>query len=102
MRDPVRISLVTEMSGHEAKVRFEQDGAELTAVEIVRRGRYPMIVPLYRVLLGLGIVVSSYHARPSGAKLAERMVLQRRDGGAIDARLSEETKAAILPVVLRA
>jgi hypothetical protein len=52
------------------------------------------------VLFGLGIVVASYQARPSGAALAERLVLQRRDGGAIDARLSEATKAAILPVVL--
>ena len=34
------------------------------------------------------------------AALAERLVLQRRDGSAIDAHLAEETKAAILPVVL--
>jgi len=101
MLDPVRISFSTEMSQKEANVRFEQRGSELTAVEIVRSGRSPMIVQLYQVLLGLGIVVSSYHARPNGSALAERMVLQRRDGGAIDARLSEQTKAAILPVILQ-
>jgi hypothetical protein len=88
------------MASSETTVRFEEDGAELTAVEIVRSGRRPVIVPLYKVLLGLGIVVSTYQVRPSGAAIAERVVLQRRDGQAIDARLSEETKAAILPVVL--
>jgi hypothetical protein len=84
----------------EANVRFEEEGAALTAIEIVGSVRRPVIVPLLRVLFGLGIVVASYQARPSGAALAERLVLQRRDGGAIDARLSEATKAAILPVVL--
>jgi hypothetical protein len=83
-----------------ANVRFEEEGATLTAVEIVSSIRRPVIVPLLRALLGLGIVVASYQARPNGGALAERLVLQRRDGGAIDARLSEETKAAILPVVL--
>ncbi|HEX6272867.1 MAG TPA: hypothetical protein VFZ53_07505 [Polyangiaceae bacterium] len=88
------------MATPETTVRFEEDGAKLTAVEIVRSGRHPVIVPLYKVLLGLGIVVSTYQVRPSGGSIAERVVLQRRDGQAIDARLSEETKAAILPVVL--
>ena len=84
----------------EANVRFEQQGSELTAVEIVRSSRSPAVVPLYRVLLGLGIVIASYQARPSGSSLAERMVLQRRDGGAINALLTAQTKAAILPVLL--
>jgi hypothetical protein len=88
------------MASPETTVRFEEDGAKLTAVEIVRSGRRPVILPLYKVLLGLGIVVSTYQVRPSGASLAERVVLQRRDGQALDAHLSEETKAAILPVVL--
>ena len=88
------------MATPETTVRFEEDGAKLTAVEIVRSGRHPVIVPLYKVLLGLGIVVSTYHVRPNGKALAERVVLQRRDGQAIDAGLSEQTKAAILPVVL--
>jgi hypothetical protein len=84
----------------DAEIRFEEQGSELTAVEIVRSGRRPLIVPLYRVLLGLGIVVSTYQVRPNGGSLAERMVLQRRDGSTLGAELSEETKAAILPVVL--
>lgn len=94
--------LGTEMARLETTVRFEEDGAKLTAVEIVRSSRHPVIVPLYRVLLGLGIVVSTYQVRPNGKALAERVVLQRRDGQAIDAGLSEQTKAAILPVVLAA
>jgi len=88
------------MAPGETTVRFVEDGAKLTAVEIVRDGKRPVIVPLLRALLGLGIVVSTYQARPSGGALAERMVLQRRDGQAIDAGLSEQTKAAILPVVM--
>ena len=89
----------TEMAAPETTVRFEEDGAKLTAVEIVRSGRHPVIVPLYRALLGLGIVVSTYQVRPSATALAERMVLQRSDGQALDASLSEQTKAAILPVL---
>ena len=96
----MHISLGTKMSRKEAEVRFEEQGAELTAVEIVRSGRRPSIVSLYPVLLGLGIVVSTYQARPNATSLAERLVLQRRDGGALGARLSAQTKAAILPVVL--
>jgi hypothetical protein len=84
----------------DAEIRFEERGSELTAVEVVRTARRPVIVPLYRVLLGLGIVVSSYHARPNGTSLTERMVLQRRNGSTLGAELSEQTKAAILPVVL--
>ena len=83
-----------------AEIRFEELDSELTAVEVVRSARRPVIVPLYRVLLGLGIVVSTYQARPNGASLTERMVLQRRDGSSLGAALSEETKAAILPVLL--
>jgi hypothetical protein len=88
------------MPAIETTVRFEEDGAKLTAVEIVRSSRRPVIVPLFRALLGLGIVVATYQVRPSGSALAERVVLQRRDGQAIDASLSEQTKAAILPVIL--
>jgi hypothetical protein len=90
------------MSQTEAEVRFEEQGSELTAIEIVRSGRRPVIVQLYRVLLGLGIVVSSYQARPGASSLAERMVLQREEGGALGVELSERTKAAVLPVVLEA
>lgn len=90
----------TKVMRPEAEIRFEERGTELTAVEVVRSVRRPVIVPLYRVLLGLGIVVSSYQARPNGTSLTERMVLQRRDGSELGAELSQETKAAILPVVL--
>ena len=50
----------------EVKVHFEQEGGELTAVEIGRNSRSPVIVSLHRALFALGIVVSSYQARPVG------------------------------------
>ncbi len=81
-------------------VSFEQEGSKLTAVEIKRNSRSPVIVSLHRALLALGIVVSSYQARPSPNGLIERMVLSRRDGGAIQGSLSDATRAAILPLVV--
>lgn len=84
------------------KVSFEQDGQELTAVEIKRNSRSPVIVSLHRALLALGIVVSSYQVRPGPNGLVERMVLSRRDGGAIQGSLSDATRAAILPIVVSA
>jgi hypothetical protein len=96
----MHISHSTKVFRSEANVRFEEESGTLAAVEIIGSVRRPVIVPLLRMLFGLGIVVSSYQARPSGSALAERLVLQRRDGGAIDARLSEQAKAAILPVVV--
>ena len=86
----------------EIKVHFEQQGSELTAVEIGRNNRSPVIVALHRSLFALGIVVSSYQAR-LGAQggLVERMTLTRRDGGAIQGQLNAATRAAILPIALR-
>jgi hypothetical protein len=81
-----------------AKVRFEQAGSQLTAVEIVRDRRSPVIASLYGALLALGIVVSSYQARAKATQLAERIVLERQDGGSIDGPLTEATKATILPI----
>jgi hypothetical protein len=98
--DPMPICLFTKMDRPTAEVHFEEQEAKLTAVEIVRQGRSPLIVSLYPVLLSLGIVVSSYQARPSSRALRERIVVQRRDGGTLDANLSAQAKAAILPVVL--
>ena len=83
-------------------VHFEQEGSELTAVEIGRNGRSPVIVSLHRALFALGIVVSSYQARPVGARLVERVVLARRDGGSIQGQLNAATRAAILPIALAA
>ena len=83
-------------------VHFEQEGAELTAVEIGRNSRSPVIVSLHRALFALGIVVSSYQARPVGHGLVERVVLSRRDGGSIQGPLNAATRAAILPIALAA
>jgi hypothetical protein len=94
----VHISSASNVESREVQVHFEQEGSELTAVEIQRRGRSPVIVSLHRALLALGIVVSSYQVKPSAQGLLERVVLQRRDGGAIQGQLSAATRAAILPI----
>lgn len=78
------------------RVLFEQKGSRLTAVEIVRAARAPLIARLHGTLLALGIVVSSYQVRASASEITERIVLERRDGGSIEAQLSDDTKAAIL------
>jgi hypothetical protein len=77
-----------------------QAGSRLTAVEIVRRGRAPVIATLHRTLMALGIVVSSYQALTGTTELTERIVLERRDGGSIESQLSDATKAAILRVAI--
>lgn len=89
------------MESAEPQVRFEQEGSRLTAVEITREQRSPVIAALQRTLFALGIVVSSYQAlaRPTG--LVERIVLERTDGGSIEGQLSVATKAAILPIALQ-
>lgn len=89
------------MASREVKVHFEQQGAELTAVEIGRNSRSPVIVSLHRALLALGIVVSSYQARPVASGLVERVVLSRRDGGAILGSLNAAVRATVLPIALR-
>jgi hypothetical protein len=93
---------VTNVETPQVNVHFEQEGAELTAVEIGRNSRSPVIVSLHRALFALGIVVSSYQARPVGHGLVERVVLSRRDGGAIQGPLNAATRAAILPIALAA
>jgi hypothetical protein len=84
----------------EVNVHFEQEGSELTAVEIGRNSRSPVIVSLHRALFALGIVVSSYSVRLAPHGLVERVVLSRRDGGAIQGQLNAATRAAILPIAL--
>ena len=83
-----------------SRVRFEQKGSKLTAVEIVRGSHAPLIARLHRTLLALGIVISSYQFRAGAAEVTERIVLERQDGGAIEAQLSDETKAAILRLAM--
>jgi hypothetical protein len=90
------------VESREVKVHFEEQGSELTAVEIGRNGRSPVIVALHRALFTLGIVVSSYQVKLGSDGLVERVVLERRDGGAIQGPLSAATRAAILPIALRA
>jgi len=92
---------VNAVENSEVKVHFEQQGSELTAVEIGRNSRSPVIVNLHRALFALGIVVSSYQARLGAHGLVERVVLARRDGGAIQGSLNAATRAAILPIALR-
>jgi hypothetical protein len=83
-----------------SRVQFEQTGSRLTAVEIVRGSQAPVIGRLHRSLLALGIVISSYQVRPGATELTERILLERQDGGSIEADLSDDTKAAILRVAI--
>ena len=85
----------------EVKVHFEQQGSDLT-VEIGRNNRSPVISALHRAVLALGIVVSSYQVRLGTQGLVERVVLTRRDGGAIQGSLNAQARAAILPIALSA
>jgi hypothetical protein len=95
----VHTSWVAFVSVIAPRVRFEQAGSRLTAVEIVRGSRRPVIMSIHRALLALGLVVSSYEAKAGGAELTERIVIERGDGGSVeDERLSEQTKDAILRI----
>ena len=90
------------MSEQAARVRFEQEGTRLTAIEIGRKGRSPVIASVHHALLALGIIVASYQVRRTEADgLVERVVLEREDGGDIEGALSAATKAAVLPIALR-
>lgn len=82
-----------------AQVHFTQDGSRLK-VEIVRDRRSPVIASLHRALFALGVIVASYQVVSGTMGLVERIVLERNDGGAIDAALSAATQAAILPIAL--
>src|SRR4051812_18875461 len=88
------------VSNEKPQIRFEQEGSRLTAIEITREQRSPVIAALQRTLFALGIVVSSYQARARATRLVERIVIERTDGGTIDGSLSAATKAAILPIAL--
>ena len=90
------------VSAENPQVTFEQDGSRLTAIEITRSQRSPVIAVLQRTLFALGIVVSSYQARARSTRLVERVVIERSDGGSIEGALSMATKAAILPIALDA
>jgi hypothetical protein len=95
-------ALRVSVSQQNPQVRFEQEGSRLTAIEITRAQRSPVIAVLQRTLFALGIVVSSYQARARSARLVERIVIERTDGGSIEGALSVATKAAILPIALEA
>ena len=83
------------------QVRFEQQGPDLVAVEIGQRSCSPLVGSVHRALFALGLDISSYRARPEGGGLVEHLVFERFGGGRIDAALSAEAKAAILPIALR-
>jgi hypothetical protein len=97
----MHMSDADNVENREVQVHFEQQGSELTAVQIERRGRSPVIMALHRALLPLGIVVQQYQARPGPLGLLERVALQRRDGGPIQGSLDAAARAAILPIAFR-
>lgn len=81
-------------------VQFIENGQELTAVEVGRGGRSPVVARLHRALFTLGVVISAYQVRTLAGGTVERLVLQRRDGGAITGELGALTRAAVLPIAL--
>ena len=81
-------------------VHFVENGAELTALEVRRSGRSPVIARLHRTLFALGVVVASYQLRALETGTMERIVIQRRDGGGVRGELSVLTRAAVLPIAL--
>jgi hypothetical protein len=91
--------LMRRVTNSRAQVHFTQGGSQLT-VEIVRDRRSPVIASLHRALFALGVIVASYQVVSGAMGLVERMVLERGDGGVIDAALSAATQAAILPIAL--
>ena len=104
MTSPIRVHTCSVVSTEPqaARIHFEQEGSRLTAIEIGRRSRLPVISSLHHALLALGIIVSSYHLKRTEADgLVERVVLEREDGGDIEGDLSAATKAAVLPIALR-
>lgn len=83
-----------------ASIHFEENGSDLTALEVGQTGRSPVITRLHRVLFALGVVVSTYQVRALGTGIVERLVIQRRDGGAVSGELGARTRAAVLPIAL--
>jgi len=83
-----------------SRVQFVQAGSRLTAVEIVRRSRAPVIASVHRTLMALGIVISSYQALAGTSEITERIVFERRDGGSVESQLSDAAKEAILRVAI--
>jgi hypothetical protein len=81
-------------------VQFIENGQELTAVEVGRGGRSLVVGHLHRVLFALGVVITTYQVRALPSRTVERMVLQRRDGGAITGELGALTRAAVMPIAL--
>jgi hypothetical protein len=96
-----RSHLLGTMSAAEVTVNFEQKGSQLSAVEIGHSNRSPRVAALHSALFALGVVISSYHVKASSQGYVERMVIARRDGGAIEGQLTEATRAAILPIALQ-
>jgi hypothetical protein len=89
------------MSAAEVTVNFEQEGSQLSAVEMRHSNRSPRVAALHRALFALGIVISAYHLRTTPQGYVERMVIARRDGGSVEGHLTEATRAAIMPIALQ-
>lgn len=83
-------------------VHFVEEGSDLTSLEVGRSGRSPVIARLHRALFTLGVVISAYQVRTHQSGTVERIVIQRRDGGAVNGELNALTRAAVLPIALDA
>ncbi|HTM45635.1 MAG TPA: hypothetical protein VL137_11805 [Polyangiaceae bacterium] len=89
------------MNHRAATVNFEQNGSQLNAVEIDHSSPSPRVAALHGALFALGIVICTYQIRASAAGYVERVVISRLDGGAIEGKLLEDTRAVILPIAMR-
>jgi hypothetical protein len=88
------------MTVKQAMIRFSDLRGRLKTVEIRRPGTRPLITGAQAALLALGIVVTSYHVRPTKSGLSERLELSRADGGDLDETLSADARSALLPLAL--
>lgn len=88
------------MTETKSMVRFSDLRGRLKAVEISRPGVRPLISKARTALLALGIVVTTYQARPSRGGLNERFELSRPDGSDLDETLSADARSALLPLAL--
>ena len=82
----------------QAQFLFEQRAPGLITLQIDQRSCSPLISSVHRALFALGLDVSSYRARAAEGGLVEHLELERHNGGCIDAALSAQAKAAILPL----
>ncbi len=80
-----------------ARVRFQENGGSLHAVEVRRSSHRPVITALHRVLFAAGVMVTSYQAQASSRGLRERLELASLDGRELNNAQSANVRSVVLP-----